>query len=151
MRVFHFASAGFLTFFLSSANAQAGLGEAAGTVTTDGLYFSASVVPTAYGTYTDYVLTLPNGSTVDEYVAGGVIFAVSWQTPGRPDLVHLLGSYFTDFQSEATPPGRGVRRAPPTVDESDLVVVSRGHPGAFSGQAFLRSLVPAGFPLSDLK
>jgi hypothetical protein len=139
------------TLLFPAADAQAALGEGVGTVTADAVYFSASVVPTTYGTYTTYVLTLPNGGTIDEYAAGGVVFALSWRTPGRPDLVQLLGSYFAAYQAENSSCVRGFRHAPPTVDDSNLVIVSRGHPGAFDGQALLPALSPAGFTSSDIK
>jgi Protein of unknown function (DUF2844) len=135
----------------SAGSAQAALGGGIGTVEADGAHFSAPVVSTTYGTYSTYVLTLPNGGTIDEYAAGGVVFGLSWRTPGRPDLVQLLGSHFASFQAGFSPRTRGVRRAPPTIEKSDFVVHSRGHPGAFHGQALLPALAPSGFSLSDLK
>ena len=144
------ASATLAALLFSAAGARAELGEAASTVAADGIYFSASINSTTNGTYTTYVLTLPNGGTIDEYATGGVVFALSWQTPGRPDLVQLLGSHFAAFQAESSAPARGVRHAPPTVDESNLVVESGGHPGAFQGRALLPALAPPGFTLSDL-
>ena len=116
----------------------------------DGAHFSAPVVSTGYGTYTTYVLTLPNGGTINEYAAGGVVFGLSWRTPGRPDLVQLLGSHFADFQAGISPHTRGIRRAPPAIEKPDFVIHSRGHPGAFHGQALLPALAPSGFTLSDL-
>ena len=133
-----------------AGSAQAALGGGIGTVEADGAHFSASVASTNYGTYTTYVLTLPNGGTINEYAASGVVFGLSWRTPGRPDLVQLLGSHFADFQAGFSPPSRGIRRAPPTIEKSDLVIHSRGHPGAFHGQALLPALAPSGFSLSDL-
>jgi hypothetical protein len=108
------------------------------------------VVSTNYGTYTTHVLTLPNGGTIDEYAAGGVVFGLSWRMPGRPDLVQLLGSHFAAFQAGLSLRTRGIRRAPPTIENSDLVVESRGHPGAFHGRALLPALAPSGLTLFDL-
>ena len=130
--------------------AEAALGGGVGTVEADRAHFSASVISTTYGTYATYALTLPNGGKINEYAAQGVVFALTWRTPGRPDLVQLLGSHFADFQAGFPPPTRGIRRAPPTIDKSDLVIRSRGHPGAFRGEALLPALAPAGFSLSDL-
>jgi len=134
----------------TAESAQATLGGGIDSVQADGVHFSAPLVSTNYGTYTTYVLTLPNGGTINEYVTGGVVFGLSWRTPGRPDLVQLLGSHFAAFQAGFSPHTRGVRRAPPTIEQSDLVVHSRGHPGAFHGQALLPALAPSGFSLSDL-
>lgn len=133
-----------------AGRAQAALGGGIDTIEADGAHFSAPVVSTNYGTYTTYVLTLPNGGTIDEFAAGGVVFGLSWRTPGRPDLVQLLGSHFAAFQAEFPQHSRGIRRAPPTVEKSDLLIRSRGHPGAFLGQALLPALAPSGFSLSDL-
>lgn len=130
--------------------ALAALGGGTGTVEADRSHFSASMTSTTNGTYTTYALTLPNGGKISEYATGGIVFALSWRTPGRPDLVQLLGSHFADFQAAFPAPTRGIRRAPPTIDKSDLVIRSRGHPGAFRGQALLPALAPAGFSLSDL-
>ena len=134
----------------SAGSAQASLGGGIGTVEADGNHFSAPVVSTNYGAYTTYVLTLPNGGTIHEYASGGIVFGLSWRTPGRPDLVQLLGSHFAAFQAGLLPPTRGIRRAPPTIEKSDFVVQSRGHPGAFHGQALLPALAPSGFSPSDL-
>jgi hypothetical protein len=134
----------------SAGSAQAALGGAIGTVETDGTHFLAPVVSTNYGTYTTYVLRLPNGGAIHEYAAGGVVFGLSWQTPGRPDLVQLLGSHFADFQAGLSPPTRGIRRMPPTIEKPDFLVHSRGHPGAFHGEALLPALAPSGFSFSDL-
>lgn len=133
-----------------AGKAQAALGGGVATVEADGAHFSAPVVSTTFGTYTTYVLTLPNGGTIDEFAAGGVVFGLSWRTPGRPDLVQLLGSHFAEFQAGFSPRTRGIRRAPPAIERSDFLIHSRGHPGAFHGQALLPGLAPAGFTLSDL-
>jgi len=148
--LFYLASAMIAALLCSCVGAQAALGGAIGTVEADGAHFSAPVVSTSYGTYTTYVLTLPNGGTIDEFAAGGVVFGLSWRTPGRPDLVQLLGSHFADFQAGFSPHMRGIRRAPPAIEKPDFVIHSRGHPGAFHGQALLPALAPAGFTLSDL-
>jgi hypothetical protein len=134
----------------AAGSAQAALGGGIGTVEADAAHFSAPVVSTNYGTYTTYVLTLPNRGAINEYAAGGVVFGLSWRTPGRPDLVQLLGSHFAAFQAGFSPPARGVRRVPPTIEKLDFVVQSRGHPGAFHGEALLSALAPSGFSLSDL-
>jgi hypothetical protein len=149
--LFRAALAVIAVLLCSAGSAQAALGGGIDTVGGDGAHFSAAMVSTAYGTYTKYVLTLPNGGTIDEYAGGGVVFGLSWRTPGRPDLVQLLGSYFADFQAGFSTYPRGVRRAPPTIYKSDVVIQSRGHPGAFHGEALLPALAPSGFSLSNLK
>ena len=137
--------------FGAAGGAQAFLGGGTDTVQADGAHFSATPVATNYGSYTGYLLTLPNGGTINEFAASGVVFGLSWRTPGRPDLVQLLGPHFATFQAGFSPPMRGIRRSPPTIAKSDLVIQSRGHPGAFFGRALLPALAPTGFSLSDLK
>ena len=96
-------------------------------------------------------LTLPNGGTVEEYVgAHGVVFGVSWRGPGRPDLEQLLGDHFATLQADNPLPGGRRTRSPLTVNRTDLVVHSGGHPGAFWGSAYLPQQLPAGFSLKDL-
>ena len=133
-----------------AGSAQAALGGGVDTVEADGAHFSAPVVSANYGTYTTYVLTLPNGGTIHEYAAGGIVFGLAWRTPGRPDLVQLLGSHFATFQAGFSPPTRGIRRVPPSIEKADFLVHSRGHPGAFHGEALLPASAPTGFSFSDL-
>ena len=148
--LFRLALAMVAALLCQAGRAEAALGGGIGTVEADRAHFSASVTSTTNGATTTYALTLPNGGKINEYAADGVVFGLAWRTPGRPDLVQLLGSHFADFQAGFSPPTRGIRRAPPTIDKSDLVIRSRGRPGAFRGQALIPTLVPAGFSLSDL-
>jgi hypothetical protein len=87
---------------------------------------------------------------VKEYSnADGTVFAVSWQGPGRPDLRQLLGPRFNTMGSMSHTRGHHMRRAV-TMQHSDLVIRSQGHPGAFFGVAYDPNLVPAGFSLDAL-
>ena len=110
-------------------------------------------------THTLHTLSTSNGSVIREYMnADGMIFAVAWRGPGRPDLRQLLGGAFDTFQAKVTAPaddvsvgsdGSVVRhhrlRRPLIVEQGDLVVHSAGHPGAFTGYAYLPQRLPAGF------
>jgi hypothetical protein len=98
-----------------------------------------------------HTLSLTNGGEVREYVnASGVVYAVRWSGPGKPDLESLLGDHFATFQA-ANPGGarHGLRR-PPMVNQSTLKVVAGGRPGAFWGYAWLPQNAPAGFDPSTL-
>jgi hypothetical protein len=103
-----------------------------------------SLVQTASGAR--HVLMLENGGEVREYAnAAGVIYAVRWSGPGKPDLESLLGVHFATFQADNPIAARhGLRRAP-SVNRSNLRVVTGGRPGAFWGLAWLPQAVPAGF------
>lgn len=115
-----------------SGCAQAQLGEKLplGTV---GAY-SQSTVPWS-------VINKVNGQgiAIQEYInTGGVIFAVAWNGPAKPDLKTLLGAYFKDFPVTI---GARVQAG----GSGDLVIYSAGSMPYFKGYAFLKSLAPAGF------
>ena len=81
-----------------------------------------------------------NGVAITQYVnQQGVVFAVSWNGPVKPNLKALLGSYFSVDKS-ANPLGHVAART-----QGDLVVYSSGSMPHFEGYAYLKSDVPAGF------
>lgn len=83
---------------------------------------------------------------VKEFVdAQGIVFAVSWSGPVRPNMRDLLGTYFSRFVDASKPGG------PTSVKADDLVLFSGGHMGAFSGAAYVPGLLPANFDVSVLK
>ena len=102
---------------------------------------------------------------VREFVNGdGVVFAVAWRGPGRPDLRQLLGSAFDTFQAKVTAPDsnttvasdgavvhHGRLRRALVVEQRDLFVHSAGHPGAFFGFATLPQQTPPGFSPDALR
>ena len=110
----------------------------------------AAAVTAAGVTYTDITRTLHSGTVVHEFVdADGQVFAVTWSGPFKPDLKHLLGRHFDRLQD-----GGGTRnadRAHVDVKDSDLVVQSGGHMGAFEGKAWVPTRLPAGFDTQEMK
>lgn len=102
--------------------------------------------------YIRHELTRDNDGIVREYSnSDGLVFAVTWSGPGKPDLRTLLGPYFTTFQanSEVAANAHALRR-PPQVNQTDLQIQTAGHMGWFRGVAFVPSLAPPGFALTDL-
>lgn len=96
------------------------------------------------GTRKIHTLKLMNDGIVKEWVnAEGVVYAVTWHGPGKPDLRNLLGSHFATYQAD-TARRHGVR-SPPKSTRSDLMILSGGHPGSFWGVAWLPQAAPAGF------
>ncbi len=93
-----------------------------------------------------HTLSLANGGELREYTnASGIVFAVRWTGPGKPDLVSLLGPSFAVLQADNPVAARhGLRRAP-MVDRADLKIVTGGRAGAFWGYAWLPQSAPAGF------
>ena len=132
--------------------ASAALGQRADSVRADRAHLSAALASHAEGAHTVHTLTLPNGGVVHEYEnAEGVVFAVAWRAPGRPDLRQLLGGQFATMQADTVRTGGPHVRAPLRVERDELVVRSGGHPGAFWGLAYLPGQVPAGFTGQDLR
>ena len=135
--------------------AQATLGGDAGSIATDvaSLGASAQAESTA-GAATRHTLTLPSGTVVHEYVSPvGQVFAIAWQGPVLPPLKQLLGTaYFTQYtQAVSAAQTNGHLRGRTNIVLDDLVVLSGGHMGAFSGSAYLRSAIPAGFSANDIQ
>jgi hypothetical protein len=90
------------------------------------------------------------GTVVREYESSdGVIFAVTWEGPVKPDLRQLFGKYFDQYQSAERAAHTGHRRA--IVRQPDLVVRSSGHMRAFSGLAYLPQQLPAGVNVDELQ
>ena len=141
-----------LTLLASAGPASAALGRAYNSVDIDRLNLGATVASAFTGVYTVHTLTLPNHGVVKEFTrADGLVFAVVWRAPGRPDLRQILGDNFNTVQADNVGrSGRHVRR-PIAVNRSNLVVQSGGHSGASWGAALIPQLQPAGFSASDLK
>ena len=136
------------------ASAEAHLGGPLSSVDADRAHMGAALSSTREATHVRHVLGLGEAGEVREYTnAAGQVFAVSWETAGRPDLRQLLGqAMFAGYQAKAAAPGvRHGRPGAASMAEGDLVVQSFGHPGAFSGFAYVPSLTPAGFTGSELR
>lgn len=136
---------------LNAAPARAALGGGRDSIDADGRHFAARVSAVAASTHTVHVLTMPNGEVVREFARpDGVVFAVAWRGPARPDLRQLLGSRFDAVQADNILPGGRRTRRPLAVHRSDFALTSGGHSGAFWGVAYLPALAPPGFAVRDL-
>ena len=135
------------------APARASLGHAADSVEFDRAHMAARMTSTQAATHTVQVLSLPHGGgVVREFMSpGGVVFAVAWRGPGRPDLRQLLGEHFDTLQAESVIRAGRRLSVPLAVSRSDFVVHSGGHPGAFWGVAYLPQQLPAGVSVQDLQ
>jgi hypothetical protein len=114
---------------------------------------SADGVQTSTAAYTVREITLGSGTVIHEYTsAAGSVFGLAWRGPTMPDLASLLGSYFPQYTAgvQAAHQARGWR-APVAVETSGLVIRTGGHMGAFSGQAWLPSALPAGVAGTDIQ
>lgn len=108
----------------------------------------------APASYTVRETKLGNGTVVREYLAAdGTVFGIAWRGQQIPDLNDLLGSYFPQYVAgvQAVRAARGGGHGPVSVDQSNLAVRSGGHMGAFNGQAWLPTALPAGVSGSDIQ
>lgn len=142
------------TAALASAGvAQAELGGRVASIATDSGRMHAKLASVARGSYARHELTRTNDGLAREFTnADGLVFAVTWSGPGKPDLRTLLGQYFTTFQANSELIARAAHsfRRPPQVNQPDLQIQTGGHMGWFNGVAFVPSLAPPGFDTTEL-
>lgn len=138
-----FPLAALLTIALLPPAALAALGGDVPSVQSDQSRLQAVRRATLSNGYTIHELTTANGLTVREYATvQGRIFAVSWQGPFMPDLQQLLGAYFPSFKLAVDERRAAGWRGPVSIRQDDLVVQSGGRMRAFSGRAWVPSLLP---------
>nr|WP_224039129.1 DUF2844 domain-containing protein [Paraburkholderia unamae] len=147
--------AGATTSTLSAASAAAAQGNASAVArqAVQSAASGASSASSASSAYTVQQTTLANGTVVREYLTqAGTVFGVAWSGPQPPDLATLLGSYFPQYTAGVKAShAAGLVRGPGVVENSNVVVHSGGHMGAFSGQAWLPQALPAGVSATDIQ
>ncbi|WP_322031777.1 DUF2844 domain-containing protein [Paraburkholderia sp. J76] len=145
------APAGASVSILSAASAAAANGNAPAVAraAAQGAASGAS----APAAYTVQQTTLASGTVVREYLTqSGTVFAVAWDGPQMPNLATLLGSYFPQYTAGVKAShAAGLVRGPGVVENTNVVVHSGGHMGAFSGQAWLPQALPAGVSGADIQ
>lgn len=105
----------------------------------------------AFPLFTIHEDTLPGGTRVRQYLSGnGVVFAVAWSGPFKPDLRQLLGTYFDVMLAQQK---NNIHAGQPRtqVREKDLVIESGGRMRNFFGRAYLPSQIPAGLNPDDIR
>lgn len=132
------------------AAALAALGGNDDSVEADRAQLRASGRLVASAAYSVHDLLASTGTLVHEYLsADGVVFAVTWSGPFKPDLQQVLGRYFEDFRQAPRTAEANSRRAR-RVEHGELIVQSGGRPRAFFGRAWVPRLVPAGVSVDEL-
>ena len=122
---------------------QAALGDTFASVQSDGVRLKATLRVEAAGAYTVHELQLPTGTAVREYLGpAGMVFAVTWRGPFKPDLRQLLGQYFENYSS--APRSAGSTRSRMAIDSATLVMRAAGHMRSHMGLAYAPQWVPAG-------
>ena len=143
-------AAAVLVAALNPRMASATLGEPEITVQHDVDRAHASIKSSQDRTgYRVHEITLPSGTSMREFVTpSGMVFAVTWQGPIRPDLRQALGQYFQPFVS--APRAKFADRRHMQIQQGDLVVQMSGHMRALFGRAYLASAIPSGVNVGEL-
>jgi hypothetical protein len=139
---------------LLSALATPALAALGGDVTTvpgEAARMKAAVHVAAAGNYSVHEMTTPAGTVVREYVGpGGMVFAVSWNGPFNPNLEQLFGNYYQQYlTASAVYPSHNHRQQ--LINEPGLVVQRSGRMRAFSGRAWIPSMLPQNVSAADIK
>jgi hypothetical protein len=128
--------------------AWAGLGKPEASISSDQAALEGLHEITPAQGYSRHEIRMSSGTTVREFAADGVVFAVAWDGPVRPDLKQLLGDYYEAAVSAAhARHGHG----PLVIRTPEVVLESSGHMRAFQGRAFLPGRVPPDVPLSVIR
>ncbi|MBW8735162.1 MAG: DUF2844 domain-containing protein [Asticcacaulis sp.] len=151
MRFFLTLAAVGVVLFSSAPQAFAALGGKTASVDTDRVRLHARDSRSVLAGMTQNDLTLGDGTVTRQFTnPDGVVFAVSWNGPMRPNLRQLFGDYYPRLQTAAAKTASLHARLAFSANDADFVVRSGGHPGAFWGYAVLPARVPAGFDASRL-
>lgn len=129
---------------------HAALGAGVDSISQDRVKVKATARIRSGASFTVHELTTPSGTVVHEYLnAAGKVFGVSWSGPAMPDLRQLLGTHFDIYADRTQSDRRG--HAHRSVTHGDLVVQSAGRLRAFSGRAYLQSMIPNGVAIDDIR
>jgi hypothetical protein len=131
----------------------ASLGGDIASVTADRMHSQGALQNiTQTGTYTVHDMRMASGTVVREYSSTtGRVFGVAWAGPWLPDLQQLLGPYFDRYQAGLRAAQKRRGRGPIVIDTPDLVVRVIGHPRAFSGTAYVPSMMPLGIQPESIR
>ncbi len=124
----------------ASPSAGASLGDEVGSIDRDRAALQGVTQVTAGAGYETHEIAHPGGS-VRQYVAGGRVFAVSWEGATTPDLTRLLGTYHTRYAALVRPqPGNHHVVA---VNADGLSIAVERVLRASRGRVVLTTLVPS--------
>ena len=136
-----------LAVAVAAGHAQAALGEPATSVAAEQAQLHAARRQTFGPQVQVHTLQWADGSQVRQYAGpDGRIYAVAWNTRGKPQLSLLLGSHYDRYVAAV----RAAQRARPGVrhagqwQDGELVVEAVAHGTVFSGRAYLSTMIPPG-------
>jgi Protein of unknown function (DUF2844) len=133
-----------------AAPSWAALGDGAASVSDDAQQLRASPQVTARAAYSVHEFRAPTGTVIREFVSpAGVVFAVSWQGPFKPNLPLLMGRHYADYVNAERAPGS--TRTHSKIEQPNLIVRAEGHMRSFAGLAVLPQLMPANVNEGELR
>lgn len=140
-----------LSSLLCTAPCYAALGGDAASIQQDQARLSATLHITQNLAYSVHELRSPTGQVIREFASpSGKVFAVAWHGPWAPDLQHLLGSHFAEFQQAMQSANRRAAHGPVSVQQGNLVVELGGHMRDFVGRAYLSDQLPTGLRAQEI-
>lgn len=132
--------------------ALASLGGDVTSVEADGTQMKATAKIAPNSGYQVHEMKAPTGTVVKEYVSpAGRVFAVSWHGPFLPDMQQVLGAYFQQFSAALQAQQHQYGHHPLNIQGPGLVVQTGGHMRAYSGRAYIPSMLPQGVQADEIK
>ncbi len=133
-----------------AAPAFAALGGDSTSVQADIARMKGALRITSAAGVTVHEITTSYGTVIREYITpGDKVFAVSWRGPVNPDLRQMLGDYYPQYEQAASVPHAGGHRHL-AIEQPGLVVQVTGRLRAFQGRAWVPSLLPQNFSVTDI-
>lgn len=137
-------------FAAAATPALAALGGDANSVQADQARMKGELRITAASGYTVHEITTAYGTQVREFAgADGKVFAVSWNGPFNPDLRQVLGGYYDQFVQAASSVHGNHRHL--LIQQPGLVVQNSGRMRAFSGRAWVPTMLPQSFSVDEIQ
>jgi hypothetical protein len=141
-----FTGAAFVLLMLAlPSRASAALGGTVATVDADRVHIQGALMRmVTIDGYALHEIRAATGTMVREYVnSSGTVFAVAWDGPWLPDLRQVLGTHFEQYQAAMRLQKARTPRGVVSINQPGLVVQMSGHPRAFTGRAYIPSMLPS--------
>ena len=135
-----------------SPRANATLGESVDTIEADRTVYSAMKRGTRSADHYTVHSIDSGGTVIREYVSpSGTVFGVAWTGYSHPELAHLLGSYYAEYQTADRETERKLGSRRRAVTGAHVVVEKWGHMRNLQGRAYDPSLIPSGVNANEIQ
>ena len=93
-----------------------------------------------------------NATTVREYVSPtGIVFGVSWNGHIHPDLLPLLGNFFSEYAASQSGTSKNLGKRRQKITTRSIIVEKWGHMRNLKGRAYAPSLIPVGVAADEIQ